>query len=116
MIRGLLPLLISKDLDVNHPTSCCRAPGAGSAYCDSCDLFLGLDGLHVLAVERSPNLLTVTVESAPGPAGCPTCGVLAEAVGRRTVRLIDANSSPGAATRTPRWSVTVNRTSCAAEN
>ncbi|WP_158288584.1 transposase family protein [Ornithinimicrobium flavum] len=90
MIRGLLPLLISKDLDVNHPTSCCRAPGAGSAYCDSCDLFLGLDGLHVLAVERSPNLLTVTVESAPGPAGCPTCGVLAEAVGRRTVRLIDA--------------------------
>lgn len=90
MIRGLLPLLISKDLDVNHPTSCCRAQGTGGAYCDSCDLFLGLGGLHVLAVERSPDLLTVTVESAPGPVGCPSCGVVAEALGRRVVRLIDA--------------------------
>lgn len=80
VIRGLLPLLIAKDLDVNHPTTCGRAPGAGGAYCDSCDLLLSLDGLHVLAVERGPDLLTVTVESAPGPVGCPSCGVLAEAV------------------------------------
>lgn len=90
MIRGLLPLLICEDLDVFQPTLCCRAWCPVGAYCTNCDLLLGLDGLHVTAVERAPGLLTVTVESAPVPAGCPTCGVLAESHGRRVVRLVDA--------------------------
>lgn len=90
MIRGLLPLLIFKDLDVIQPTSCCRALGTCGAYCDNCDLLLGLEGLHVLAVERGPDVLTVTVESAPGPSGCLACGVVAESLGRRVVRLVDA--------------------------
>lgn len=75
---------------MSEPTSCCRAPGAGGAYCDNCDLLLGLDGLHVLAVERAPDLLTVTLESAPTRVGCPGCGVIAESHGRRVVRLVDA--------------------------
>jgi transposase len=90
MIRGLLPLLISEDLDVIQPTSCCRALGTAGAYCDNCDLLLGLEGLHVLEVDRGQELLTVTVESTPGPVGCPACGVVAESLGRRTVRLVDA--------------------------
>ncbi len=90
MIRGLLPLLISKDLDVNQPTSCCRALGTGGAYCHNCDLLVGLDGLHVTDVRREPELLTVTIESAAEPAGCPTCGTVAEAHSRRVVRLVDA--------------------------
>ncbi|WP_022924897.1 ISL3 family transposase [Serinicoccus marinus] len=75
---------------MNQPTSCCRTPGADSAYCHDCDLLLGLDGLHVLKVDRAPDLLTVTVESAPAPAGCPACGVVAESHGRRVARLVDA--------------------------
>ncbi|MBR7743800.1 ISL3 family transposase [Phycicoccus sp. BSK3Z-2] len=34
--------------------------------------------------------VTVTVESATEPMGCPACGVLAHAHGRREVRLVDA--------------------------
>lgn len=90
MIRGLLPLPIAKDLDVSEPTSCCRALGTGGAYCHNCDLLVGLDGLHVTAVDRAPELLTVTVESASVPTGCPACGTVAEAHSRRVVRLVDA--------------------------
>ncbi len=58
-----------------EPTLCCRALGG---YCDRCDLLVGLDGLHVVAVERdSGDRLTVTVESAPEPMGCRSCGVVA---------------------------------------
>ncbi|MFK5585138.1 ISL3 family transposase [Ornithinimicrobium sp. LYQ131] len=46
--------------------------------------------MHVTDVRRDPDLLTVTVESAPAPTGCPSCGVVAEAHSRRTVRLVDA--------------------------
>ncbi len=52
---------------MSEPTSCCRIPGAGGAYCENCDLLVGLNGLHVLEVERVPDLLTVTVESEPVP-------------------------------------------------
>jgi transposase len=75
---------------VSEPTSCCRATGVGNAYCDNCDLLLGLDGLRVLEVERAADLLTVTVESAPGLVGCSGCGVVAQSHGRRVVRLVDA--------------------------
>ncbi|WP_156875800.1 hypothetical protein [Ornithinimicrobium pekingense] len=50
---------------MSEPTSCCRALCTGGAYCHNCDLLVGLDGLHVTAVDRAPDLLTVTVESAP---------------------------------------------------
>ncbi|WP_237770215.1 helix-turn-helix domain-containing protein [Ornithinimicrobium sp. CNJ-824] len=75
---------------MSEPTSCCRALGTGGAYCHNCDLLVGLDGLHVTDVRRDPELLTVTVESAPAPAGCPGCGTVAEAHSRRAVRLVDA--------------------------
>lgn len=39
--------------------------------CDDCDLFVGLEGLHVLKVESGPDRLSVTVGSAPAPLGCP---------------------------------------------
>lgn len=61
-------------------------------YCDRCDLLVGLDGLHVIAVDRDDGCcgLTVTVESAPEPMGCRSCGVVAHAHGRVEVRLVDA--------------------------
>ena len=65
-------------------------PCAGG-YCDRCDLLVGLDGLHVTAVERDDGgRLAVTVESAPTPMGCPSCGVVAHGHGRVEVRLVDA--------------------------
>ena len=76
---------------MSEPTLCCRAPGG---YCERCDLLVGLPGLHVVAVERDDadgrGGLTVTVESAPTPMGCRSCGVVAHAHGRDTVRLVDA--------------------------
>lgn len=72
-----------------EPTSCCAAR-VGS-YCERCDLLLGLEGLRVIAVERDDGGgLTVTVESQVQLTGCPSCGVIAHAHGRRMVRLVDA--------------------------
>lgn len=34
---------------MGEPTSCCRS---GCGYCERCDLLLGLDGLHVIGVDR----------------------------------------------------------------
>ncbi len=71
-----------------EPTSCCRAFGG---YCDRCDRLVGLDGLHVIGVDRDDGgALTVTVESGLEPMGCPACGVVAHGHGRREVRLVDA--------------------------
>jgi transposase len=73
---------------LSEPTLCCRASGG---YCNRCDLLVGLDGLHVTAVERDDGGgLTVTVESAAAPMGCRSCGVVAHAHGRVEVRLVDA--------------------------
>ena len=73
---------------MSEPTLCCRASGG---YCDRCDLLVGLEGLHVTAVERDDGGgLTVTVESAAAPMGCRSCGVVAQAHGRVGVRLVDA--------------------------
>ena len=70
------------------PTSCCRALGG---YCDRCDSLVGLDGLHLIGVDRDDGgALTVTVKSGVEPMGCPTCGVVAHGHGRRVVRLVDA--------------------------
>jgi len=73
---------------LSEPALCCRVSGG---YCDRCDLLVGLDGLHVTAVERDDGGgLTVTVESAAAPMGCRSCGVVAHAHGRVEVRLVDA--------------------------
>jgi hypothetical protein len=73
---------------MGEPTSCCRSDGA---YCDRCDLLIGLEGLRVVAVDRDDrDALTVTVESAPALMGCQSCGVVACSHGRLEVCLIDA--------------------------
>ena len=54
----------------------------------ACTLF-DLPDVHVLAVERGPRSFTLTVETVPSLAGCPSCGVLATGHGRRTVLLHD---------------------------
>ena len=71
-----------------EPTLYCRARGD---YCTCCDLLVGLPGLHVLTAERDDHdRLVVTVESAPEPMGCRSCGVIARGHGRVEVRLVDA--------------------------
>ena len=73
---------------MSEPTSCCRAHGG---YCERCDVVVGLDGLHVTAVERDDGgRLMVEVESEPSVMGCPACGVLAHGHGRVEVTLVDA--------------------------
>ncbi len=76
---------------MTEPTACCAARCCSPiAYCDNCDLLVGLDGLHVLDVVDAEEHLRVRVESPPGPMGCPACGVVALSHGRREVELIDA--------------------------
>lgn len=54
-------------------------------------MLVGLDGLHVTAVERDDGGgLTIAVESAVASMGCRPCGVVAHAHGRVEVRLVDA--------------------------
>ena len=73
---------------MSEPTSCCRALGG---YCERCDVLVGLDGLHVIGVERDDGgALVVTVESEPTVMGCPSCGVVAHGHGRVVVGLVDA--------------------------
>ena len=68
--------------------------------CARCDLLLGLDGVHVEAVERGPTLLSVTVSTPWQLMGCPVCGVVAVGRGRRVRRLHDV---PGEVAVTIRW-------------
>lgn len=71
-----------------EPTLCCRADGG---YCDPCDLLVGLPVLHVIAVERDAwDRLIVTLEFAPKPMGCRSCGVIAHGHGRIDVHQVDA--------------------------
>ncbi len=80
---------------MSEPTLCCRTSGG---YCDRCDLLVGLDGLHVTAVERDDGGgLRIAVESAAASMGCRSCGVVAHAHGRVEVRLVDgpAMGRPG---------------------
>lgn len=64
----------------------------GDQFCVRCDLLVGLDGLHVIGVERDHNggALTVTVQSEAALMGCPACGVVTHGHGRINVRLVDA--------------------------
>ena len=60
---------------MSEPTSCCRVRGG---YCERCDVLVGLEGLHVIGVDREDGgRLVVEVESEPTPMGCPACGVVA---------------------------------------
>lgn len=70
-------------------TSPCPAPASS---CSSCDAWLGLPGMRVLDVTRDEDRLVVRVESVPGVAGCPVCGVVAHAHDRHEVTLVDAPS------------------------
>jgi transposase len=69
-------------------TVCCAGSSA-DGYCANCDLLVGLTGVRVVAVAAGQRWLTVTVESPPGPMGCPACGVVAVSHGRRTHVLVD---------------------------
>lgn len=63
-------------------TGACARRAGGSGYCARCDVLVGLEGLHVIAVSDSGGL-RVTVESPARVAGCPACGVVAYSHGRR---------------------------------
>lgn len=67
-IRGLLPLLISRASTMSEPESCCRV---SDAYCDRCDLLVGLASLHVIGLKRDEGGgLVATMRSAPALTGC----------------------------------------------
>lgn len=87
-----------------QPLDRLRPVGSVSVYCLNCDLLVGLQGYHVIDVGRGPEGLVVSVESSPGPVGCPDCGVLASSRGRRRHQLVDI---PAFGTPHPafRWSV-----------
>src|SRR5215203_1046628 len=75
-----------------EPMSCCVEPGG---YCARVDTLLNLLGVHVLDVAwlegrgGRPAGLRLLVETGATEAGCPACGVVAEARGRRSRRLHD---------------------------
>lgn len=57
---------------MSEPTGC-AAPCHDDCYCINCDLLVGLDGLHVVGVERDDGGgLVITVESARQVMGCPS--------------------------------------------
>ena len=61
---------------MSEPNGCAAPCHHGDSYCINCDLLVGLDGLHVVGVERDDGGgLRVRVESAPQVMGCPRSGV-----------------------------------------
>lgn len=66
--------------------SCCTTPGS---YCARTDALVGLEGVHVIEVNRAPDRLTFTVETPWQLQGCGACGVVAPSHGRRTGILRD---------------------------
>lgn len=71
---------------MTNATGCAAAPTTDP--CSRCDVLLGLEGVHVEAVERGEALMTVTVSTPWQPGGCPDCGVVAPSRGRR-VRVLN---------------------------
>jgi transposase len=71
---------------MSQPTSCCVLPGG---FCARIDSLFNLDGVHVVEVGWREDRLVLTVETHPGPAGCPGCGVVATGHGRRDRLLHD---------------------------
>ena len=72
---------------MSHPTCCCSV---SLDRCDRCDLFVGLEGFHLMSVARTPDALVLDIESCDRCAGCPGCGVIAQGHGRVVVEVIDA--------------------------
>ena len=74
---------------MSEPTACVAARCCRDSYCDRCDLLVGLDGVHVLAVSeqhgRRGPFLRVVIESPARVEGCRGCGVVAGSHGRREV-------------------------------
>jgi transposase len=78
----------------------CAVGAPATDPCPRCDLLLGLDGVHVLAVARHDRRLRVTVQTPWQLMGCPDCGVVALSTGRRTRVLHDV---PGAVPVEVHW-------------
>ena len=73
---------------MTNATGCPVAP-ATTDPCSRCDLLLGLPGVQVETVLRSPDRLEVMVSTPWRLMGCPDCGVVAPSRGRRERRLRD---------------------------
>jgi hypothetical protein len=84
----------TKTSTMSEPMSCClpASEGTRGTYCQRCDLLVGLDGFHVVAVSVEGDRLMVDVETAPQVMGCRTCGVDAVSRGCRVHPLVDAPS------------------------
>ena len=64
---------------MSHPTCpCCASLGR----CGRCDLLVGMEGLHMIALARRESGLVLDIESCDPVAGCPGCGVIAQGHGR----------------------------------
>ena len=72
MMSGLLPPLSSRTSTMSHPTCCCSV---SLDRCDRCDLLVGLEGFHLIAVARRVCGLVLVIESCDRCAGCPGCGL-----------------------------------------
>ena len=57
---------------MSHPTCCCSV---SLDRCDRCDLLVGLEGFHLVAVARRECGLVLDIESCDRCAGCPGCGL-----------------------------------------
>ena len=71
-MSGLLPPLSSRTSTMSHPTCCCSA---SLDRCDRCDLLVGLEGFHLVAVARRECGLVLDIESCDRCSGCPGCGL-----------------------------------------
>ena len=60
----------------------CRS-GPSALWCARADALFNVPGLHVLEVDHDDGRVVVTVESDQTLTGCPSCGVVAVAHGRR---------------------------------
>ena len=63
------------------------------SYCSRVDTLVDLDGVHVIAVVRSGDRVTLTIETPRDRQGCRRCGTVALSHGRRTRLLRDVPCS-----------------------